>query len=165
MLNTLTIIVWVADVIESLTHFFGFLGGTMLVFAIFALIFGLTMPTSDWIGDTIDEKKRSKKLVSKWGAVMAVLGIITIGISNILPSQRAVYMMTGIQTVDALSKTEFVQEISGEGKQIVKDITYRIHELAGDGSKEVQKTTKEATNAVIDKATESIQDTSTGSVK
>lgn len=148
MLSTLTLLVWIADVIENIADYFRAIGGITSFLAVIGIVISFAVDLKDFPGSDDNDRKKTKSLIGKLTVVCLVVGIVSLFVGNVIPSKRAVYMMTGIQMVDAFSKTEFVQEISGEGQQIVRDLTYRIHEFVGDGS----KTAKEAVKGVIKEA-------------
>ena len=154
MLSTLTLLVWIADIIENVATYFRAVGGITAFLAVISLIVSLVVDVRDYPGNDDNERRKAKTLISRLTVVSLVIGVSSLFVGNVIPSKRAVYMMTGIQMVDAFSKTEFVQEISGEGKQIVKDITYRIHEFVGEGSNTAKGAVKNAIKEAVTDSTE-----------
>lgn len=154
MLSTLTLLVWIADVIENVADYFRALGGITAFLAVIGVVISFTVDSSEFPGNDENNRKKMKSIIGKLTVVCLFTGIVSLFVGNVIPSKRAVYMMTGIQMVDAFSKTEFVQEISGEGQQIVRDLTYRIHEFVGDGSKTAKGAVKEAIKEAVTDSTE-----------
>ena len=154
MLSTLTLLVWIADIIENVADYFRAIGGITSFLAVIGLIVSFAVDFREFPGSDDNDRKKAKSLIGKLTVVCLFIGVSSLFVGNVIPSKRAVYMMTGIQMVDAFSKTEFVQEISGEGQQIVKDITYRIHEFVGDGSKTAKDAVKEVIKEAVTDSTE-----------
>ena len=154
MLSTLTLLVWIADIIENIADYFRALGGITAFIAVIGIILSFTVDANDFPCHDDTERKKMKSLIGTITIVCLITGIVSLFVGNVMPSKRAVYMMTGIQMVDAFSKTEFVQEISGEGQQIVRDLTYRIHEFVGDGSKTAKDAVKDAIKEAVTDSTE-----------
>lgn len=67
------------------------------------------------------------------GIVCFVLVIVFATIAAITPSEKAVYMVAGIELVNQFSKTETAKELGASGVSIVNDITQIIHNYAVDG--------------------------------
>lgn len=154
MLTTLTLLVWIADVIENIADYFRAIGGITAFLAVIGIVISFAVDIREFPGSDDNDRKKTKTLIGKLTVVCLVVGIVSLFVGNVIPSKRAVYMMTGIQMVDAFSKTEFVQEISGEGKQIVRDLTYRIHEFVGDGSKTAKDAVKDVIKEAVTDSTE-----------
>lgn len=154
MLSTLTLLVWIADVIENIADYFRAIGGITSFLAVIGIVISFAVDVREYPGTDDNDRKKMKSLIGKLTIVSLFIGVSSLFVGNIIPSKRAVYMMTGIQMVDAFSKTEFVQEISGEGQQIVRDLTYRIHEFVGDGSKTAKDAVKDAIKEAVTDSTE-----------
>lgn len=154
MLSTLTLLVWLADIIENIADYFRAVGGITSFLGVIGLIISFVVDVSEYPGHDDNERRKAKSLIGKLTIVSLFIGVSSLFVGNVMPSKRAVYMMTGIQMVDAFSKTEFVHEISGEGKQIVKDITYRIHEFVGEGTNTAKGAVKNAIKEAVTDSTE-----------
>lgn len=48
-------------------------------------------------------------------------------IAGLMPSEKSIYMIAGVETVNEFSKTEVAHELGESGMSIVKDITKYIH--------------------------------------
>lgn len=69
----------------------------------------------------------------KYGAVIsAIFGIIFGIIGAFMPSEKAIYMVAGIELVNKFSQTEAAKELGDSGMSIVRDITDIIHDYTVD---------------------------------
>lgn len=75
----------------------------------------------------------------RMGIVCFVLVIVFSTIAAITPSEKAVYMVAGIELVNQFSKTETAKELGASGVSIVNDITQIIHNYAVDGKSNDRK--------------------------
>ena len=57
-------------------------------------------------------------------------------IAAFMPSEKAVYMVAGIELVNQFSKTETAKELGDSGMSIVKDITQIIHNYTIDDDRD-----------------------------
>lgn len=74
----------------------------------------------------------SAKQLKVGGVFSIVFGIIFGLIAAFIPSEKAIYMVAGIELVTKFSQTEVAKELGDNGMSIVKDITYIIHGYAHD---------------------------------
>lgn len=74
----------------------------------------------------------SAKQLKVGGVFSIVFGIIFGLIAAFIPSEKAIYMVAGIELVTKFSQTEVAKELGDNGISIVKDITYIIHGYAHD---------------------------------
>ena len=81
--------------------------------------------------DSISDDSSAKQL--KAGGVLSVIfGIIFGLVAAFIPSEKAIYMVAGIELVNKFSQTETAKELGDSGMSIVKDITYIIHDYTRD---------------------------------
>ena len=90
----------------------------LLVAAVIFLIGGYDSSTSD----------SSAKQLKAGGILSVIFGIIFGLIAAFIPSEKAIYMVAGIELVNKFSQTEVAKELGDSGMSIVKDITYIIHD-------------------------------------
>lgn len=84
--------------------------------------------------DTGDEEKQ---VFSRRAGIIAwVFTLIFATIGALMPSEKAVYMVAGIELVNQFSKTETAKELGDSGMSIVKDITQIIHNYTIDDDRD-----------------------------
>lgn len=121
-LSTLSWVVLAGSAAHGITCVCATFSVLLLLACIIFFIGGYDRSTSD---------KSAKQL--KVGGVLSVIFGITFGlIAAFIPSEKAVYMVAGIELVNKFSKTEAAQELGESGMSIVKDITYIIHDYTRD---------------------------------
>ena len=80
-----------------------------------------------------DSYNDDKEKVLRRGGILAwVFTLIFATIGALMPSEKAVYMVAGIELVNQFSKTESAKELGDSGMSIVKDITQIIHNYTID---------------------------------
>jgi hypothetical protein len=94
----------------------------LLVASVIFLIGGYDSSTSDG----------SAKQLKAGGVLSVIFGIIFGLIAAFIPSEKAIYMVAGIELVNKFSQTEVAKELGDSGMSIVKDITYIIHDYTRD---------------------------------
>lgn len=70
------------------------------------------------------------------GIIAWVFALIFATIGALMPSEKAVYMVAGIELVNQFSKTETAKELGDSGMSIVKDITQIIHNYTIDDDRD-----------------------------
>lgn len=71
-------------------------------------------------------------ILRRGGIIMWVLTFVFAIIAAFMPSEKAVYMVAGIELVNQFSHTETAKELGDSGMSIVKDITQIIHSYTID---------------------------------
>ena len=66
-------------------------------------------------------------ILRRGGIIMWVLTFVFAIVAAIMPSEKSVYMVAGIELVNQFSHTETAKELGDSGMSIVKDITKIIH--------------------------------------
>lgn len=84
--------------------------------------------------DTCDTDKQA--FCKRSGIVAWVFTLIFVTIGALMPSEKAVYMVAGIELVNQFSKTETAKELGDSGMSIVKDITQIIHNYTIDDDRD-----------------------------
>ena len=80
--------------------------------------------------DTIDSS--SQKQLKIGGVLSAIFGVIFGLIAAVVPTEKAIYMVAGIELVNKFSQTEVAKELGDSGMSIVKDISSIIHDYTRD---------------------------------
>lgn len=70
------------------------------------------------------------------GIIAWVFTLIFATVGALMPSEKAVYMVAGIELVNQFSKTETAKELGDSGMSIVKDITTIIHNYTIDDTRD-----------------------------
>lgn len=78
----------------------------------------------------------SAKQLKAGGIISVIFGIIFGLIAAFIPSEKAIYMVAGIELVNKFSQTETAKELGESGMSIVKDITYIIHDYTRDSDRD-----------------------------
>lgn len=76
----------------------------------------------------------SAKQLKAGGVISVIFGIIFGLIAAFIPSEKAIYMVAGIELVNKFSQIEVAKELGDSGMSIVKDITYIIHDYTRDSN-------------------------------
>ena len=115
--SSLSLIVLLGGVCEKLSVAF-------LVLAIISLVFGIIFLINLYCDSYSGEKE---KLLRRGGILALVFTVVFSITAALIPSEKAVYMVAGIELVNQFSKTETAKELGDSGMSIVKDITSIIH--------------------------------------
>ena len=115
--SSLSLIVLLGGVCEKLSLAF-------LILAIISLIFGIIFLINLYCDSYSGEKE---KLLRRGGVLALVFTVVFSITAALIPSEKAVYMVAGIELVNQFSKTETAKELGDSGMSIVKDITSIIH--------------------------------------
>lgn len=124
-LSSLSWIVLVGSVCNSI-------GIAFILMAVIAFIIGGIFMIN--IFDTCENDKQS--FIKRAGIVAWVFTLIFATIGALMPSEKAVYMVAGIELVNKFSKTETAKELGDSGMSIVKDITQIIHNYTIDDDRD-----------------------------
>lgn len=115
--SSLSLIVLLGGVCEKLSVAF-------LILAIISLVFGIIFLINLYCDSYSGEKE---KLLRRGGVLALVFTVVFSITAALIPSEKAVYMVAGIELVNQFSKTETAKELGDSGMSIVKDITSIIH--------------------------------------
>lgn len=75
-----------------------------------------------------------EKILRRGGIVLWILTFVFPIVGSLMPSEKSVYMVAGIELVNQFSKTETAKELGDNGMSIVKDITTIIHNMIDNDS-------------------------------
>lgn len=100
----------------------------LLVFCALLIFFGGFM----FIAGTDEVKEAPAKHLKAGGIITVIIGIIFGLTGAVLPSEKAIYMVAGIELVNKFSQTETAKELGDSGMNIVKDISTIIHDYTLD---------------------------------
>ena len=73
-----------------------------------------------------------EKILRRGGIVLWILTFVFAIVGSLMPSEKSVYMVAGIELVNQFSNTETAKELGDNGMSIVKDITTIIHNYTID---------------------------------
>ena len=104
------------------------IGIAFILMAVIAFIIGCLFVINFY--DTYDDEQQKFSL--RAGIIAWVFTLIFATIGALMPSEKAVYMVAGIELVNQFSKTETAKELGDSGMSIVKDITTIIHNYTID---------------------------------
>ena len=124
--SSLSLIVLLGGVCEKLSVAF-------LILAIISLIFGIVFLVNLYCENFSDDKET---LLRRGGILALVFTVVFSVIAALVPSEKAVYMVAGIELVNQFSKTETAKELGDSGMSIVKDITQIIHNYTIDDDRD-----------------------------
>ena len=74
-------------------------------------------------------------ILRRGGIISWVFTIVFALVAAFMPSEKAVYMVAGIELVNQFSHTETAKELGDSGMSIVKDITQIIHNYTLDDNR------------------------------
>lgn len=121
-LSTLSWVVLAGSAAHGITCVCATFSVLLLLACIIFFIGGYDSSTSD----------SSAKQLKAGGVLSVIFGIIFGLIAAFIPSEKAIYMVAGIELVNKFSQTEAAKELGESGMSIVKDITYIIHDYTRD---------------------------------
>lgn len=121
-LSTLSWVVLAGSAAHGITCVCVTFSALLLVACVILFIGGYDSSTSD----------SSAKQLKTGGVLSVIFGIIFGLIAALIPSEKAIYMVAGIELVNKFSQTEAAKELGESGMSIVKDITYIIHDYTRD---------------------------------
>ena len=124
--SSLSLIVLLGGVCEKLSLAF-------LILAIISLVFGIIFLINLYCDSYSGEKE---KLLRRGGVLALVFTVVFSITAALIPSEKAVYMVAGIELVNQFSKTETAKELGDNGMSIVKDITQIIHNYTIDDDRD-----------------------------
>lgn len=108
------------------------IGIAFIILAVIAFIIGVIFMLTHF--DTCEKDKQA--FCKRSGVVAWVFTLIFATIGALMPSEKAVYMVAGIELVNQFSKTETAKELGDSGMSIVKDITQIIHNYTIDDERD-----------------------------
>ena len=108
------------------------IGIAFILMAVIAFIIGGIFMIN--IFDTGD--KENQVFYRRASIIAWVFTLIFATIGALMPSEKAVYMVAGIELVNQFSKTETAKELGDSGMSIVKDITQIIHNYTIDDDRD-----------------------------
>lgn len=77
-----------------------------------------------------------EKILRRGGIVLWILTFVFAIVGSLMPSEKSVYMVAGIELVNQFSKAETAKELGDSGMSIVKDITTIIHNYTIDDDRD-----------------------------
>ena len=83
--------------------------------------------------------KENQVFSRRAGIIAWVFTLIFATVGALMPSEKAVYMVAGIELVNQFSKTETAKELGDSGMSIVKDITTIIHNYTIDNDRDSRR--------------------------
>lgn len=99
------------------------IGIAFILMAVIAFIIG-----GLFIINLFDTGDKEKQAFSRRAGIVAwVFTLFFAIVGALMPSEKAVYMVAGIELVNQFSHTETAKELGDSGMSIVKDITQIIH--------------------------------------
>lgn len=104
-----------------------------ILLAVVTFAIGTLFILNVFINNYSDEKE---KMLRRGGIVSWILTFVFAIIGALMPSEKAVYMVAGIELVNQFSKTETAKELGDNGMSIVKDITTIIHNYTIDNDRD-----------------------------
>lgn len=108
------------------------IGIAFILMAVIAFIIG-----GLFLINFFDVSDKEKLVFSRRAGIIAwVFTLIFATIGALMPSEKAVYMVAGIELVNQFSKTETAKELGDSGMSIVKDITTIIHNYTIDDDRD-----------------------------
>lgn len=108
------------------------IGIAFIILAVIAFIIGVI-----FMINLFDTGDKEKQVFSRRAGIIAwVFTLIFATIGALMPSEKAVYMVAGIELVNQFSKTETAKELGDSGMSIVKDITQIIHNYTIDDDRD-----------------------------
>ena len=125
-LSTLSWVVLAGSAAHGITCVCATFSVLLLLACIIFFIGGYDRSTSD----------SSAKQLKAGGVLSVIFGIIFGLIAAFIPSEKAIYMVAGIELVNKFSQTETAKELGESGMSIVKDITYIIHDYTHDSDRD-----------------------------
>ena len=78
----------------------------------------------------------------KWPVTCFIVAIVFAIIGALMPDQKTVYMVAGVETINKFSQTEVAKELGESGMSIVRDITTMIHTYTMEAVKDAKKKKK-----------------------
>lgn len=135
-MTKLSIFLYLADVLDNLASIF--IG---LSFATVACVFIAIVVWSVNAADSVtdDDKNGSKgkelnrffRRTYKRMVIISILSLLfAFGGQAVIPTKKTMYMIAGVELVDAFSKTETAKFLTNETKNVITDITSIIHSYA-----------------------------------
>lgn len=125
-LSTLSWVVLAGSAVHGIMCVCATFSVLLLIASVIFLIGGYDSSTSD----------SSSKQLKAGGVLSVIFGIIFGLIAAFIPSEKAIYMVAGIELVNKFSQTEAAKELGDSGMSIVRDITDIIHDYTVDNDRD-----------------------------
>ena len=106
--------------------------GVMCVCAAFSTILLIVSGICFLCGYQSGVGDSESKQLKAGGLISGIFGILFGLIAAFIPSEKAMYMVAGIELVNKFSKTETAKELGESGMSIVRDISTIIHDYTLD---------------------------------
>lgn len=164
MFTTLSILVYIAEVIERVEDVTFGLG---IFFGVSACISLIIMGCCA-AEDAFDTSKTGIKTWCKYTFISMIIAVVFIAMSAFVPTKKAVYMIAGIQAAEYLVNTDTAKDIGNEGVKIFKDVGTIIHSYAVEAAGTVKETVTEGAKKAVtttNKVVEAVKDSATSVVK
>lgn len=108
------------------------IGVAFIILAVITFVLGGVFMLTHF--DTCDKDKQA--FCKRSGIVALAFTLIFATIGALMPSEKSVYMVAGIELVNQFSKTDTAKELGDSGMSIVKDITTIIHNYTIDNDRD-----------------------------
>ena len=108
------------------------IGIAFIILGVIAFVLGGVFMLTHF--DTCEKDKQV--FCRRAGIVAWVFTLIFVTVGALMPSEKAVYMVAGIELVNQFSHTETAKELGDSGMSIVKDITQIIHNYTIDDDRD-----------------------------
>ena len=108
------------------------IGVCCIILAVLTLVIGGIFMLNYFCGSYSTEQDN---ILRRGGIISWVFTIVFALVAAFMPSEKAVYMVAGIELVNQFSHTETAKELGDSGMSIVKDITQIIHNYTLDDNR------------------------------
>ena len=124
-LSTLSWLVLLASACNGVKVVTGIIAAIFIVAGIIAIASGFG--AFDYTKPDENTQKKQKQL--KIGGIFGIIfGVIFAISASFVPSEKAVFMAAGLETINKFSQTDAAKELGESGMNIVKDISTIIHD-------------------------------------
>ena len=119
-MTKLSLLIYLADVASTAN---GWAIGFGVCFGVVLVVLGIIALAASESHDKIPYGKKTL-------LVTTLLFMISIGASVLVPSQKTVYLIAGVEAAKELTNTEIAKEAGSEAISVMKDVTKIIHGYA-----------------------------------
>lgn len=119
-MTKLSLLIYLADVASTAN---GWAIGFGVCFGVVLVVLGIIALAAI---ESHDEIPYGKKTL----LVTTLLFMVSIGASVLVPSQKTIYLIAGVEAAKELSNTEIAKEAGSEAISVMKDVTKIIHGYA-----------------------------------
>lgn len=130
-MTKLSLFLYSADVLESISSFLFVFGVIAIILAIILCIITLAA----WFDDDCKHddgatwiRNHTKRMI----AVPILIAMFFFGASTLIPEKKTMYMIAGVEMADMMIQTETAKTVSNEMKNVLTDITSIIHSYASE---------------------------------